>query len=350
MILALGGGGACSLLYGFDGFEGAVVVADGGVDSAPDSSERDASVCASSNGPSPPASADGPDQPPVILAVDELAVLPTAGVTRGLNLDGLCTCPGPSACRTGSPICDADGGVDNAGTILFQQIAAAGANIDDQGLRTGNENGDYAILVRITGWNGTADDPAVSLSVLNGYQLESPKPPKHDGTDVWRIDQESLPDGNVGIYASNRAWITKGVLVADVPQAILKVRVPASPTETQLIRLDLSEMRVLARVVPNDSGFTLEGGLLAGRWPAKNALDQVQLNHICQGGSIYPTVKARVCQALDLPTKSSDDGRDVPCGSVSFGFGFSAKGAKLGGIGTPTETPPTCTITADSCD
>ena len=345
----------CSLIKSFDGFEGGAAAAEGG----PGPGDRDASgsTCSRSPWPEKPSASDGPDLGEQILGVRELAVLPASSASVARNLDGLCTCPERAACRGTSlePACDAVGsGADNASASLYADLVQAGVRLDDEGLRAGNALGKYSVLVRILRYDGKRDDPDVSVAILNGFGLDSGSPDAraaYDGSDVWAIDEESQPGGQVAIYASNRAWVRDGMLYASIPAVTFKVRLPTG-SAWQVVRLEMTEVHLLARLGGSEGLFRLDEGVLAGRWPARSALRQAQISGLCAAGptrATYEVIKARVCAARDLPLAPGDDGRDESCSALSFSFGFAASPAKRGAVGAPEDTI-VCPLVADDCD
>lgn len=343
---------ACSLLKSFDGFEGRVAELEAGP-SPVEASAPDAGGCSTARWPGPPpASTEAPDEGEVVSALSDLQVLNETGTVRGFDIDGLCTCPEVPACRGSEGSCDADGGVDNAAASFFEQFAAAGQSIvDDEGLRAGSRRGWYSVILRVVGYNGRPDDPSVTVSVLNGYELSSggdAGAPLFDGTDEWRIDEGSFPRGQIALYSSSRAWVTNNVLVAEIPALVVKLRVP-SQSGKQLVTLEFREVRLVAKLMPSGSSFALDEGTLAGRWSAAAVLKELQRNKVCADDPIYPTVRTILCKSLDVPLSTSDDGRDGRCRALSFGFGFTSLPARIGPIGTPVD-PEKCALVDDDCE
>ncbi len=350
---------ACSLLTSFDGFEGASTRTDAGDDvtTPQDDGGSSGEPCAHQTWPSPSTTGAGANDTTDVgartSAISDLKILSTVDggpPTVGANLDGLCTCPDAPSCRsaTREPLCDpTDSGIDNAGASFFRELAQQKIALDDQGLAEGVNKGKYALLVRVTGYNGQANDPEVAVAIFNGIGLEGgATAPAFNGEDTWTIDRESYPEKNFALFASKKAWVTDSVLVAEIPTLALKLRVPSASPPWQLIELGLVDAHVTARIAktqPSSNGFTLENGLIAGRFSAKAALKQVQINGICNTDPLFGLLKTRICGVLDMPLSPGEDGRDTPCAAISVGFAFEAKAAKLGELGDPSDTIK-CTV------
>lgn len=346
---------ACSLIKSFDGFEGGSLADAGQPEATPASFDAGDETCARTSWPPTPERGSGADIGARVVALRSLQLLGDGtSSASGMNLDGLCTCPEKAGCRGASrdDLCDADGGVDNAAFSVFEDFSRAGVGLDDRGLRAGIEQSRYNILFRINGYNGEPDDPEVIVQVFDAFALEG-KPvdtaPRFDGTDTWRIDHDSLPDGNLAVFTSMKAWVANGVLVAEIPALTLKLRVP-SATGFQLIMLRLVEARITATIAASEDlqAFSLADGVLAGRLPPKSVLEQVQINGICTDSPTYEIIKTRVCNARDVALVAGDDGRDMPCGAISIGARFAATAARLGTVGTPDDAKP-CTLASDDC-
>ena len=348
---------ACSLITSFDGIAhhdsvDAAPANDGALEAEP----ADAG-CQRTRWPDPPSGVDtGGDAGDLIAAVTQLRILePVAqGKSQGFDLDGLCTCPERPACAGLEPNkpCDPEGGIDNASDSLFKQLASQGVALDDTGLRTGIEAGAYGIVIRLAGYDGRADDPEVRVAVYNAFAVNGDGGvPREDGTDQWTLDTESLLDNRFPAYFSTKAYVAGGVLVASMPRLIIRARLPVSKTKFSLFEMDLRSAYLVARIGARkaNGGVALEDGRIAGRIPVAALLAQAMRNGACQDSAIYQALRPVVCAARDLPLDPAKDGRDAPCDSLSFAFGFSAAAALVGpDAGTRTDTSP-CPIVTDQC-
>src|SRR5262245_25573323 len=167
----------------------------------------------------------------------------------GFDLDGLCTnsgsCDGSSttACKSPGPATPYDGQLcrDNTFGRLQPVIANLRALGDDFGLSEDAFNcelwrGGYNMLVRISGYNGTPDDPYVRVDYYLSPGLEESvswkcpadnfrtKYPRWRSARTWAVDEAgltgpiakpgSLPDSK---FADAEAYVKNNYLVARVP-------------------------------------------------------------------------------------------------------------------------------------
>lgn len=347
---------SCSLLTSYDGFE-----RDLPFDAAPpaveagDAAPRD--PCLHTRWPDPP-TADGASggggAAELVGAATALSVIGPEGIPpNGFDLDRLCTCPDRAACAgaLATAACDPGlTGIDNAGQELFRAFVGAGVAVDDTGLRTGLESGQYGFVFRLTGYNGAPDDAAVRLDVFNAVGLQGDAgAPSFDGNDTWTLDSESLA-GSVPTYGSRSAYVRGGVLVAEFAQILLKMRIPTLGGAWLLIELELRSAMVVARVAQvGTNGLALADGIIAGRIPGAALLRQAQRGGACVGTSVYEAVKARVCDARDLPLEPGRDGRDEPCEALSGAIGFRAGAARKGQTPGSRDDVSPCPLMPTDC-
>lgn len=346
---------ACSILTSFDGIAPRDAAA---IDAATDGSLPAAEAgCARVRWPDPtPGAADVGDVGELTSAVTQLSVLEPSGEGRtlGFDLDGLCTCPDRPACVGVKPMepCDLpDSGIDNVADGLFRAFLSQGGSLDDTGLRMGIQAGQYGIIVRITGYNGGRDDPAVNVAVLNAIAVNGDGGvPRNDGTDEWTVDTESLLDPRFPSYFSTKAYVAGGVLVAEIPRLVIRARIPVAPSKYSLVEIVVQAAHLVGRLGARSSkGIVLEEGRIAGRIPAAAMLAQGMRSGACRDSGLYEALKPVVCGARDLPSDPAKDGRDVPCDSLSVGLGFVAAPAGVAPTaGTRVDDLP-CPVVPDEC-
>ncbi len=104
-------------------------------------------------------------------------------------------------------------GIDNslgqriiAPALAFSQTAGLKLDVEAT-LNAMLEAGQFSGVFIVDNWNGTPDDPDVTVTIANG--LSSAAPPRWDGNDVW------VPDSDPSAYPHYPAYVVKGVLVAD---------------------------------------------------------------------------------------------------------------------------------------
>lgn len=349
--LALAVTTACSLLTSFDGFDEPKVT-DAASDVAVDSA--DASVtdpCLRRRWPPPPTKGSDGDVGELVSALRSMKTVNESGLPYGFDLDNLCSCPERVACLGSQPNqpCDPKGsGIDNAASDLFFLFSkATGTSLDETGLRSGLDRGKFSVVFRLGRWNGEANDPEVTLQVLNAFDANqnADAGARFDGNDTWVIDSESL----VGALPTSpvfKAYVSDGVLVAEMPNLVFKARIPTVDDKWLLLRVVLRDAHITARIARTGAGFSLTEGQLGGRSPAAELITLGMYLGACPGGVAFTSVKPILCDARDLPIDPAKDGRDFACDAVSVGVAFETSPAKVAPlVGTPVDTFPCTGVT-----
>lgn len=343
-------------------------VADGGDASA--EAAPDADSCPHASAPLPPVADDGTATLDLVFVTDSFQLL-QAKTPLGLDLDGVCTCPGPEACRSVTsppkPHCDDDAGRDNSGGATIATFASVSESFNEDAINARLRSGGSSLLLRIKGYNGGANDTQVTAIVYKSSGLQpagdggTPAPPKFDGTDRWLLDPVSIVggatatgidcEGNpqcIALTFDPKAYVADHVLVMRVDLAL-----PIGAGS----QLDVTNAWVTARLVQRGTTFALEQGNIAGRWRADkvlaivaNAASPAGPGPLCNDKATYQIIKQLVCGAADLPSDPALDRTDVPCDALSLGLGFTASAARLGKVSpATTDTPPCGATWIDSC-
>ena len=404
---------ACQLLVGIDDHDfrtpdGAIPV-EAGADAIP-------LTCTFGAGPPPqPTILDDVDQPPIVFAVRHatLGGRNADGGVVGFDVDGVCTCDardhsaregGVSCTPPASPLqpggCDEDGGIDNAIAYAFDffslvpDFATAGRAIDVQ-INCGRQT----MLYTLSGYNGQANDPSVTLVGFEAVGIHEPQdggiadgsacgvdeaafeagatyPAKFDGTDVW----SKSTDTQAGVLTG---WVRDFQLVLDGrPRVGLSSPVLPFLFGPRVVTIGTPIM--VARLVPLDENgkplaidgagkiqsldgkarsFRLEDGLVGGRASASDVLvatgairvagAQPGQADLCAHLDQYCVVKGIVCSAVDTMKLPNLDFRGVPCDAVTMALQFDAVPASLSPIARPPEpgSDSGCAKNfTDSCD
>jgi hypothetical protein len=271
-------------------------------------------------------------------------------VSIGYDLDRTCRGMGTPSCKLGPGVApEGNDGRDNAGGALVYQLknltggftAGLGSAQDTRQI----QRGAYTLLLRVSGYNGEADDGELTVEWYAAAPFAAGKDggvdlkPRWNGEDDWPIRAGSAVDaGDGGITSTivtTRAYVTNHVLVANIGEGrIVGGSVP----------FDLVELVVTANVAPTKteagaSAWTLERGVVAGRWKTKDILAAIPLFRssnaalLCPGpsGVIYDAIKGKVCAAADI-SSNIDLGASTPCNALSLGMLFES---------TPVRTPTT---------
>lgn len=324
----------------------------------------------------PDASAEAPDLDPLWFAfrtMDGLGNGPEDSF--GFDLDGVCTGfkGGPTAYDGGgscSPTsADGDGGVDNKlpamlrslpgtfGTGLFPLVAKQAA----EGTRT--------LLVYLSRYNGTPNDPFVQVQLVPTDRLASTscgpdgRPPSDagftdaaggaewQGCDAWSFakDQLVLVGGLPAPTGLQDGFVKDGQLVVGTTSATqLSLRIGG-------LNLTVTNSFLVARLgtASNDAGrkiFTLDG-LVTGRLSTRSLFEAVSRSapDLCNGALLEGLIKPTLCSLRDIAEFPSEDFREVPCAALSAALKFSALQATIG-PDVPGQAVPTCDASLPRCD
>lgn len=372
--------GACAAIVDFPERGARVVDAGANEPDAPsalDSSDADGSDSGTADPcrqsglpPRPPKNTSAPgDALKLTLALREIDFGTRASGTvdpPGLNLDGFCSCPGPQACVPFSalPICDTQHGVDNQSARLFKLFTLnSGTRPPDDRYNDAVHQGILGFLIVVTGYNGLADDEEVAVSVF-GSGGTAPLPdggavvPTWNGSDEWQADPASLVFVGrplVAKFNTPRGYVAGGRLVAELTYAVPLVADLPKGGPAFSLRF---EGGVLAGKLEEVGGlWTLEDGMMAGRWPTRDVLRVMGLaadpaneaQRICDNLSSYGSLKQLICNYADLSIKQDVQPAVGHCDAISMGIGFRATSALLGPIGVDKPAPTPCPNTGDDC-
>jgi hypothetical protein len=353
-IAAIGlGAGACKV---YD--PSLVGAADaGGVDMGP---RRDlgCTTCSPGSPPARPTVADGPDGPEVTFALREMQLNQDGNrwQTIGYDLDGLvsegnpgdveCTAPG-----TGVPEADGAGGIDNVfGRVITPLILAADPGLERE-VRTAQQQGLGAIVLRVRGWSGRDDDPRVSVvfaqsvfgtpapsgtppdaSVPDGGVIYDggglPLLPLWDGSDAWWVRRDAFFDGDVSRprIADDNAYVAGRVLVMRLPDG----RDIAFGGEERGIVVRMADALLTAAISPD--GRDVERAILAGRWAVDDILDVIRYAAVCPGDTNYTILQNLLANNADIRAVRGSGGPSAQCDAISVGIAFTGKRGLFAGL------------------
>lgn len=355
-------------------------------------------ACSNVRPPLPPTESDpGPDDVDFVAAVRSLDFGEQhdedVGPTVGYDLDKECTCLGgvPSCQPVGAMAndCDGPGGRDNAVARLFKNLGLfESEQFNSTHQSSEAESGEFSILVRVLDYNGQPNDTSVGVIVYSSPGLDkdpclSSPQPQWDGSDEWPVDALTLEEpaaggggaGGMGIgggggcgaagpsapgydvdaprFASAQAFVSDGVLVADLPSSALIFSSNTGATEINLVGGFLT-----GRLVEESGGWAIHEGIITGRWALSELFEivgKIEQNNvpICKDHPLYEPIKSVLCNFPDITSTVS--GAAAPCDALSFGMGFEAEPAQLGIVvdadsGVPSTCAPGQDPAGDSCD
>lgn len=349
LLSALGGVAAgCQILAGLDGDFHAAGPSDAGTDAGP-------TGCVGADYPGPPGGDDeDAGTPPLIFAVRTVDI-GDLGTTPGYDLDHVCTCfddAGPT-CVSAKAHCDAPGGIDNGAADLLGllTLATSSGQFSSAFYSQTAEEGDWTMLVRVTGYNGQADDPSIVVDLFPSHGMGGATP-TWSGDDAWPVVESSVEDGGVPLFRSEGAYVSGGVLVAAMPRAklILGAQTPFAVSLTGGV--------ITAQITRSSASWKLTKGVLAGRWALSDVFRafsglRIAGKPLCTDDvTLYGAGKAALCTGADIRADGTS-AKSLPCDALSFGIGFTADPAQIGAPvpeqqpegGCPPETDPA----NDSC-
>jgi hypothetical protein len=287
------------------------------------------------------------------------------GVPRdfGFDLDGVCTCgpiDGVESCRTppdASAHCDLDDGRDSTSAELLVTFAQVSPAFSQEAINDSLRAGYYGLLVRVRNYNGTPDDPNVEVAVFNSSGNDGvqdggvPLPPREDGTDRWTVDPASLKGGiappYTPVYLDSNAYVANHRLVATLD---FPVTFSGNIDGVSAVTIDLKGSVVVGTLVAEGSGYRIESGSVAGRWPTNRLLPSLEVlpdpfdssRHLCGDSLGYAYVKELICDGQDIVTDLKQDNTTAPCDALSVSIGFTARPAALGDVVAPPARPKPC--------
>jgi hypothetical protein len=358
--------GAFAVVHGCAVYDAQLLLpGEGGVEGGSDAGEAgaDSGGCAHLRWPERPAT-DDPSSGDITI-YEALRTLDFgsrddggAAPLLGYDLDDTCTCQGtPAAGESCKPIgdaspthCDNEAGVDNAGLSLVRQFSAFPGFFQTSYLNDRIAGGYYSALVRISKYNGKANDTQVEVAFFPsngtiGIDQGLPAIPNWNGKDDWTLDPSSLlggvlPDGGEpgAKYVDQSAYVRDGVLVANLG---FPISVGASAMDNTLT-IDLVGAVVTAKLVPEMGGtFRVDEGTIAGRWTTNKMLTSLQVLHdpfdpqklarLCGTNTTYQLIKAKICSAADIAANVLEDGKNAPCGALTVGIAFTSAQARYSG-------------------
>jgi len=327
-------------------------VAGGGAGA--DANGRIVPECQSLTVPPPPVDAPPGGTIEAVMAMDSLDFGEGTAITEvGLDLDEKCTCQGDgTSCvpPTAKLPCDAPRGVDNAGHVLFKQLAAGGL-LNSDALSARALDGQFSILLRVLDYNGEPDDAQVSVEWLIAKGLGAVA--MWDGEDSWPISGASFVENmapyNTPVSRDLDAYVTNGTLVASLAETTMRF---GSFDEGMTIRVvgTILQGKLESGMFSNEERWYLSDVLLTSRWPAKEIFNSIasfrdpNSTTICTDDPVFLVARAAVCGQLDIFSGEGVVGPTTPCDALSFGIKYTSLPARVGSVSDPTP------LTLTNCD
>lgn len=326
-----------------------------------DAGSPDGDTCAHALPPPKPNIPDTPGDRTVVVVAKRF----TTGASDilapvGFDLDNSCSCPPAVAqpCVSRKDHCDLAGGRDNATGRLFNTLLGVPTSqkLDlEERVNNGIRAGKNTILIRVLGYNGTPEDPEVTVQVFatlgyfGGGAGTTFVPPRFTADERWALDSRQFTVTPDVPKATTGGYVTGGKLVATLD-----------------VTLDLSDnfsVALTGAILQADLAFpggggspTITGGLLAGRWPISDVLRIAGGLRLQDGGKLicetpiaYATIKDLACQEVDLVANRADENKGVACDALSVALLFEAAPASLGEVRTPNPAADCPDAQPDDC-
>lgn len=296
--------------------------------------------------PPPTGLDDGTDLEVIAIAKEIILATPGSGSPVGFDLDDSCTVEAPlGTCNSKAPIDDGDGGLDNRAATIFQLV-----NDRTDLQKTVNEGikaGKNAVLVRLTKYNGKADDPSVAVSIYAspGHYDDAGNndPPQFLESEQWALDDAQFNPITGLPVATVTGYVSGGKIVAYFSGTIALSSSFSVVIQGGVLVADLD----LSGPKP-----AISGGVFAGRWPITDILHTVGQQRLSDGGAnalcepsqqlVFEIAKSQICDNLDIMSDPTRDRQNQRCDALSAGFAFLGGKASLGArkVVTPNEECP----------
>lgn len=310
-----------------------------------------------------PAPTDAPSIEPVYFAVSRLLlgsetpegkVDENAWTAYGLDLDGVCssspTCPDVEgvACKSINPRQSYDGNECRDNTFGHMEYFVTtikelgeGYQLNDKAFNCGLAYGQYNMLIKISEYNGEANDDTVRVDLYPSPGLEEPVKLSCADFDTknnnlpfntaapWFVDEASMPSPAPGPKLPDakifdaKAYVREGIIVARFADKVL-LRFPDTNATFRPFPLYLTRGIVTARVAKGAGGtWELQGGTIAGRVLYDDVIQGFRQIGFCENEAAYTTMKNYTKASLDLlSTGEVDASKD--CDALSMGVVFEA--------------------------
>lgn len=322
--------------------------------------------------PRPAAEAEGPDAEVLTVALRDVVLNQDSDRWKdiGLDLDDLDSkvpvpeveCLPPN--ETADPELDGTDGIDNAfGSRLFPIVRLALPNLEADS-RTNQAAGIGAIILQVSHWNGTRNDPSMTvlltqsaggtsadpesvrfegMDLVNVSDGMPAPPPAWDGNDHWwgRDDTFFMNMEERPRVQDTNAYMSDGTLVMRLPD---RVDILFFAGTTAGVRVRLTDAYAFGRF---DEDFqTVAAATVAGRWSILDLLDTGNNIGICVGSAQRDLVEAQLDTIADVRSVRGTGGPAVTCDAISLGVNFAGRTSRWVGLGPSRPLPDPCTMPA----
>jgi cysteine-rich repeat protein len=283
----------------------------------------------------------------------------------GFDLDGQCTrvtgCEFAAPCLQpeATPMPDGPFCADNAYARLHAEVLGAVDDANELALSEDVINcslreGRYTQVLRLTGYNGDADDDQVRVDFyastgLEGRSAASDASACTGGRSTplgwqpgapFRILENDLtarmstPDGLPNSTIVANGFVLDGMLVALVDRGY-ELALYGGGQTAPTVQFNLQHAVVAGRLIKGDAGgFKIADGAIAGRQAAQDVMRSFEQVGVCRRGdhaALHEAIGEYLASYADI-TLEPDAPSDSQCDGVSTAFRFEAEAAAPGSI------------------
>ncbi|CAN5429669.1 hypothetical protein BH09MYX1_BH09MYX1_39330 [soil metagenome] len=282
----------------------------------------------------------------------------------GLDLDGVCTssptCPADSpdvSCKATKSAVAYDGNYCRDNT--FGRLEVAAANIAEVGGKYGlNDDafncalctGAYNFIIKLSGYNGLANDDTIRIDLYPSPGLEKPLPWDCSKSDwrthpcftadlPWYVRDTAVatptggPDLPDAVLSDANAYVRDGYVVGTLPANVLfwfpTIKGRKSDVATAF-PLKMTSGVITGKIKKaNDGTWTLEDGTIAGRALYTDVLQGFRLIGFCDTDPNYGIMQTFLESNLDILCDGKNDPNRT-CDAISVGISYAATQAVAG--------------------
>lgn len=247
------------------------------------------------------------------------------------DLDDTCTeNVATSTCNSGIVSSDGEHGEDNIFAQHLLEVFEENETVDLQSrARLTEQTGEKISLVHVTRWNGTMNDPQMTVWFGTSADFETTAAdgnPRFDGSDIFYPRRRNFADGDLSrpLIVDTAAYINDGIVVTNIPALAFQHGWFTGNTE-----MDLTLREAIATARLTEDG-TLEDVVIAGRLKLSEFLEGLSNAGTCPGSGDYNAAEFVANQFLDIRGDARSDGAGAACDALSFGIGYSGVPVILG--------------------
>jgi hypothetical protein len=243
---------------------------------------------------------------------------------------------------------DSVDGIDNSYGYLISDIVRAGISTKLINATGAVERGESSLVIQVSGWNGTPEDPRVTVGVISTFGMDPAggrTMPAFDGQDLWQLDA----DGTIGAVGGPSAIAKASDKEAFVTGGLLVMRIGSATVRLGSGRIPLDDGRAAMKIVRDGASYRLTEGVMTARYSATALLTSFQFLKdparvkpgVCVGSPSFDLARPLVCNRLDVMRAADSIGVPEKCDAMSAAFRLDSGQFKMGkAIVIPPDIPP----------